>query len=104
MLRRACDGSHRGGAMAVLIGAVIGLLVGGVSFGGVGALVGFVVGVVIGIIVSARRQKDAPASIAPVPPATLASRVNALEARVAELEREIRAVARQAVVEEPVAG
>jgi uncharacterized membrane protein len=77
--------------MPVLIGAVIGLALGGWAFGGVGALFGLVAGVVVGVIIMARRQKSSPtAAVAPAPAqASLASRVGMLEMRVAELEHEL---------------
>jgi uncharacterized membrane protein len=85
--------------MAVVIGAVIGLLVGGVAFGAAGALGGLIVGVVIGAIVSSRGQKPAAST---VPQSSVASRVNALEMRVAQLERELRSMQASAAV--PSAG
>ena len=74
--------------MAVLICAVVGLLLGGFVFGGVGAFVGLILGVVIGAIVtgSKKQAKAAPAAAQN----TVASRMTALELRVAELERELR--------------
>jgi uncharacterized membrane protein len=84
--------------MAVVIGAVIGLLLGGVAFGGVGALGGLIAGVVIGAIVTSRGQKPSTA----VPQNSVASRVNALETRVAQLERELRSMQASAAV--PTAG
>jgi uncharacterized membrane protein len=84
--------------MEVVIGAVIGLLLGGFSFGGVGAFAGLVVGIVIGAIVSARRQKPALRPPAPSLQGSLASRVAELETRVAQLEHELRAVVRGAPV------
>ena len=74
--------------MAVLICAVVGLLLGGLVFGGVGAFVGLILGVVIGAIVtgSKKQAKAAPAAAQN----TVASRMTALELRVAELERELR--------------
>jgi uncharacterized membrane protein len=85
--------------MAVVIGAVIGLLVGGVAYGGVGALGGLIVGVVIGAIVSIRGQKPAAST---VPQSSVATRMNALELRVAQLERELRSMQASAAV--PSAG
>jgi uncharacterized membrane protein len=90
--------------MAVLIGAVIGLLVGGLAFGGVGAFFGLVVGVVIGVVVTATRKGTAAASAPPAAQGSLAARVNALEIRVAELERELRAVARAGPAADTAAG
>jgi uncharacterized membrane protein len=79
--------------MAVLIGAVIGLLAGGVAFGGIGAFFGLVAGVVVGAVVISRRQKAAPVGAARVAQDVLAERVSTLESRVAELERELRTLA-----------
>jgi uncharacterized membrane protein len=77
--------------MPVLIGAVIGLAVGGFGFGGVGALLGLIAGVVIGVVVMARKQSGSPSAAEAPPQASLASRVGMLEMRVAELERELAA-------------
>jgi uncharacterized membrane protein len=77
--------------MAVLICAVVGLVLGGSAFGGFGAAGGALLGVVIGAVITGMRQPAAPARTAQNTN-TMASRVSALELRVAELERELRAV------------
>ncbi|HEY5861563.1 MAG TPA: DUF2339 domain-containing protein [Casimicrobiaceae bacterium] len=82
--------------MAVLIGAIVGLLLGGLASGVLGAVVGLVLGVVVGAIITGSRSQARPAAGQPVAQVSIATRVNALEVRVAELERELRAIARGA--------
>ncbi len=87
--------------MAALIGLIVGALLGGATFGSPGAAIGGFAGFFVGAVIASRRERDvqrragptvviARAS-APAGDDALAHKVAALERRVGELERALRA-------------
>ncbi len=87
--------------MATVIGLVIGMLAGGLLFGGGSAMTfGGLIGAVVGFIVTSRRERvrslrpDAMGQSAQLPGSSavesaLADRMSTLERRVADLERSL---------------